>query len=754
MYQKYENYFIKFFVLCVVFFPFLLSCSEDLSTSEEKVESNIEENQDDVPPFVLEIIPSDGAVQIELDTAIEIKFSEEINVSKIRINDGGHSCSGIIQVSDDNFITCVKLKSFENHNHDNQKLIIRAKENFSSLTQYKVKVSSDIEDLVGNKMINSISQKIGFETGDYEPPVITIVQKIDNHTNDSTPSLIINSNEDGMISSLINCGVIEQNISKGENIINLSKLEDGIYDDCDIYVYDNWNNLQILSIPGFIIDTKKPVVAMIKNAENISGNKKPEIVFYSSENGVISFEGSCSSDINESKKGENTIVLNELKDGVYENCSLNVIDDAGNQSNQLTLSKFTIYTGMVSQQIGTPSNENISDMDIDSLGNIILGGTIDKGSFSLISCMTKKTTGELSAKDIIIMKLNPSGVCEWHHQISSNCNNDYCIGTDSNDELNDLKTDSSGNIHIVGKIRGQFKDDQSFGNYDGFIIKLTSKGDIVFSKVVGGNGYDSVDQIHVDNQQNLYLFGTTEGNTFGVNYQGGYDLFWMKFNNNHELIWTKQTGLSSTDEISSVIEMDTANYMIAAKYFNLNNLKKNIWLLKIDPDGEKIWSNEEGQKYNFVINDIASDNSENFYLAGSVEKQAALKRDFYFSKYDNNGVLVWDKNFGSDANDELTAIDFDGISSFYLTGFTEGNYKDFINRGKKDFVYMKYADDGSEESSYQFGTEEDDELKSIIFRNSSELFLAGYTYGKYSNFNNYGGSDFILFKFGENQILE
>ena len=754
MYQKYENYFIKFFVLCVVFFPFLLSCSEDLSTSEEKVESNIEENQDDVPPFVLEIIPSDGAVQIELDTAIEIKFSEEINISKISINGGVHSCSGTIQVSGDNFTTCVKLKSFENHNHENQKLIIRAKDNFSSLTQYKVRVLSDIEDLVGNKMVNSISQQIGFQTGDYEPPVITIVQEIDNHTNDSTPTLIINSNEDGMISSLKECGVIEQNISKGENIINLSKLEDGVYDDCDIYVYDNWNNLQILSIPGFIIDTKKPVVAMIKNAENISGNKKPEIVFYSSENGVISFEGSCSSDINESKKGENTIVLNELKDGVYENCSLNVIDDAGNQSNQLTLSKFTIYTGMVSQQIGTPSNENISDMDIDSLGNIILGGTIDKGSFSLISCMTKKTTGELSAKDIIIMKLNPSGVCEWHHQISSNCNNDYCIGTDSNDELNDLKTDSSGNIHIVGKIRGQFKDDQSFGNYDGFIIKLTSKGDIVFSKVVGGNGYDSVDQIHVDNQQNLYLFGTTEGNTFGVNYQGGFDLFWMKFNNNHELIWTKQTGLSSTDEISSVIEMDTANYMIAAKYFNLNNLKKNIWLLKIDPDGEKIWSNEEGQQNDIDINDIASDNAGNFYLTGSVKKQTALNKDFYFAKYDSNGTLIWDKNFGSDANDELTAIDFDGISSFYLTGFTEGNYKDFINRGKKDFVYMKYADDGSEESNYQFGTEEDDELKSIIFRNSSELFLAGYTYGKYSNFNNYGGSDFILFKFGENQILE
>ena len=131
MYQKYENYFIKFFVLCVVFFPFLLSCSEDLSTSEEKVESNIEENQDDVPPFVLEIIPSDGAVNLELDTSIEIKFSEEINTSKISINGGVHSCSGTIQVSNDNFSTCVELKSFENHNHENHKLIIRAKDNFS-----------------------------------------------------------------------------------------------------------------------------------------------------------------------------------------------------------------------------------------------------------------------------------------------------------------------------------------------------------------------------------------------------------------------------------------------------------------------------------------------------------------------------------------------------------------------------------------------------------------------------------------------
>jgi hypothetical protein len=199
--------------------------------------------------------------------------------------------------------------------------------------------------------------------------------------------------------------------------------------------------------------------------------------------------------------------------------------------------------------------------------------------------------------------------------------------------------------------------------------------------------------------------------------------------------------------------MGASNFIIAANYYSPSNFKKNFWLLKIDTDGEKIWSNEEVQQNNININDMSSDNSGNIYLTGSVEKYSDTN-DFYFVKYDSNGALVWDKNFGSDANDEITAIDFDGISSFYLTGFTEGNYKVSVNRGKKDFVYMKYTEDGTEESSYQFGTEEDDVLNSIIFRNSSEQFLAGYTYGKYHNFNNYGGSDFILFKFDENQILE
>ena len=122
-----------------------------------------------------------------------------------------------------------------------------------------------------------------------------------------------------------------------------------------------------------------------------------------------------------------------------------------------------------------------------------------------------------------------------------------------NDYLNHLKTDSSGNIYLVGKIRGQFNDHHSFGNYDGFIIKLNSKGDIVFSKVVGGNAYDTVNQLHLDNQQNLYLFGTTEGDTFSDNLHGGNNLFWMKLNNNYELIWTKQIGIPLLDEINAVI---------------------------------------------------------------------------------------------------------------------------------------------------------------------------------------------------------
>ena len=112
------------------------------------------------------------------------------------------------------------------------------------------------------------------------------------------------------------------------------------------------------------------------------------------------------------------------------------------------------------------------------------------------------------------------------------------------------------------------------------------------------------------------------------------------------------------------------------------------------------WSldSQEGESKDYKLKEANSLEKSKFHLE-------RLNRDFYFAKFDSNGALVCDKNFGSDANDEMTAIDFDGNSSFYLTGFTEGNYKIFVNRGKKDFVYMKYTDDGTEESNYQFGTE-------------------------------------------------
>ena len=78
------------------------------------------------------------------------------------------------------------------------------------------------------------------------------------------------------------------------------------------------------------------------SAETPSSVANPEYSFHADESGNIFFDGNCNSENDYALKGDNTITLSSLDDGIYENCSISVVDKAGNVSNQLKLGSFEI----------------------------------------------------------------------------------------------------------------------------------------------------------------------------------------------------------------------------------------------------------------------------------------------------------------------------------------------------------------------------------------------------------------------------
>ena len=91
-------------------------------------------------------------------------------------------------------------------------------------------------------------------------------------------------------------------------------------------------------------DTTTPIIAEVTAVTTPTEDSTPNYTFSSSEAGTITYGGSCSSGITSAISGNNTITLVSLNDGTYSDCTITVTDSAGNASNTLTITLFTVDT--------------------------------------------------------------------------------------------------------------------------------------------------------------------------------------------------------------------------------------------------------------------------------------------------------------------------------------------------------------------------------------------------------------------------
>jgi len=131
-------------------------------------------------------------------------------------------------------------------------------------------------------------------------------------------------------------------------------------------------------------DTTAPVIAEITVVTTPTNDTTPDYTFSSSEAGTITYGGSCSSGTKSATSGNNTITFTSLNDGTtYSNCTLIVTDSAGNASNTLAITSFTIDTSPgVFVAVGNEgtivkSTDNGSSFDnVTSPGGWDLGGVV------------------------------------------------------------------------------------------------------------------------------------------------------------------------------------------------------------------------------------------------------------------------------------------------------------------------------------------------------------------------------------------
>ena len=106
---------------------------------------------------------------------------------------------------------------------------------------------------------------------------------------------------------------------------------------------------------GGSTDTTPPVIEEFSGITTPTTDTTPDYTFSSSEAGIITYGGSCATTGSATTAivGHNLITYNTLSDGSYINCTITVTDLAGNVSNTLPVTPFTVNTTVTNDTIDT-----------------------------------------------------------------------------------------------------------------------------------------------------------------------------------------------------------------------------------------------------------------------------------------------------------------------------------------------------------------------------------------------------------------
>ncbi len=303
-------------------------------------------------------------------------------------------------------------------------------------------------------------------------------------------------------------------------------------------------------------------------------------------------------------------------------------------------------------------------------------------------------------------------------------------------------TDSSGNIYITGYTEGGLDGNTNNGYSDFFLSKYNDSGTRLWTKQFGTSQGDIGRSITIDNNDNIYIMGSTGGDLDGNTNNGGNNIFLTKFNSDGSKIWTRQYGGDGGYNIGESVTTDSnGNIYITGVTdgdldgnTNINNGYWDIFLTKYSSDGIRIWTKQYGSIYGDAAYSVTSDGSDNIYITGYTThafdgNTNSGGNDIFLTKFTSDGTRHWTKQYGSVNNDHGWSVTTDSSGNIYITGRTYGPLDGNTYSGGMDIFLTKYSSAGSKLWTRQYGSRYDDWARSVTTDSIGNIYITGHTLG-------------------------
>ena len=166
-----SNYTNPVFPLVLVLLVLLLnSCSERSEYGEagdyEKLGAPCiaSASADVTAPNVSSVSPTDNSTYNSSATTVAVTFSENMEPASVTTNTSDTTCSGSLQLSSDNFTTCIKMSATPVASDNDTIFTITPTSSLSAVTTFKVKITTSVTDISCNTLVSDNSSIVGFST--------------------------------------------------------------------------------------------------------------------------------------------------------------------------------------------------------------------------------------------------------------------------------------------------------------------------------------------------------------------------------------------------------------------------------------------------------------------------------------------------------------------------------------------------------------------------------------------------------------
>ena len=153
--------------------------------------------------------------------------------------------------------------------------------------------------------------------------------------------------------------------------------------------------------------------------------------------------------------------------------------------------------------------------------------------------------------------------------------------------------------------------------------------------------------------------------------------------------WAITYGGSDWDEALLIQETDDGGYIVAGYTYSFGAGNEDIWVLKLDEDGNVEWQKTYGGSDEDWAHSIQQTSDGGYIVAGYTYSFGAGEGDFWVLKLDENGNVEWQKTYGGSDYDRAKSIQQTDDGGYIVAGSTYS-----FGAGYYDFWVLKLDENG------------------------------------------------------------